>query len=339
MDINSLLSSLLQNTQVSPNQEGNHKPKNENDFSNDLENWMKNLPDSIRSIIPIINLAIPGTHNSGSYAITKHSEVAPDADESLVLIHKLFPDKVCDWAKTQEYTFEEQLNNGIRCFDLRLAPKNDDIYYVHGVYSCEVTSPLIEILNFLIDHPHEFVILNCQHFYNFGPAHHEVFKNTLLSLFETMIYSSGVDFPSLTLSEASKLKKQLIVIYCDDDSNEKFFKSSSFPCPWANTTSLERLVDYSKETIKARSPNTALCTQLILTPDGAYIIGHLPFTLKTACARDVLNKCGSFLENQVPGPFKSGEDGKVNVFVADFVDLDDNFYTRTVIDLNMKLIS
>ena len=50
----------------------------------------------------------------GSYAITKDSEVAPDAEESTVIIHKLFPDKVCDWAKTQEYTFEEQLNNGIR---------------------------------------------------------------------------------------------------------------------------------------------------------------------------------------------------------------------------------
>lgn len=35
------------------------------DFSYDLENWMKKLPDSIRDNVPIINLAIPGTHNSG----------------------------------------------------------------------------------------------------------------------------------------------------------------------------------------------------------------------------------------------------------------------------------
>lgn len=35
------------------------------DFSYDLENWMKKLPDSIRDNTPIINLAIPGSHNSG----------------------------------------------------------------------------------------------------------------------------------------------------------------------------------------------------------------------------------------------------------------------------------
>ena len=35
------------------------------DFSYDLENWMKKLPDSIRDNVPIINLAIPGSHNSG----------------------------------------------------------------------------------------------------------------------------------------------------------------------------------------------------------------------------------------------------------------------------------
>lgn len=222
---------------------------------------------------------------------------------------------------------------------MRLAPKSDEIYFVHGLYSTEVTSPLIEISSFLIDHPNEFVILNCQKFYNFTADVHEIFQNILLSLFDNMIYSNEADFSSLTLSRASELKKQLVVIYSDEHTNEKFFKSSSFPCPWANTTSIERLKDYSKDTINLRSPNTAFCTQLILTPDGAYIIGHLPFSLKTSCAKDVLYNCGSFLEDQIPGPFKSGEDGKVNVFVADFVDLNDNLFTRTVINLNMKLIS
>lgn len=51
---------------------------------------------------------------SGSYAITRNSEIAPDADESLDILHKLFPDMVCNWAKTQDYTIEEQLLNGIR---------------------------------------------------------------------------------------------------------------------------------------------------------------------------------------------------------------------------------
>lgn len=189
-----------------------------------------------------------------------------------------------------------------------------------------------------MDHPREFVILNCQKFYNFETFHHEIFQSILLSLFECLIYSSEADFPSVTLAKAAELQKQLIVVYSDENTNEKFFKSSSFPCPWANTTNLDRLKDYSRETIKSRSPSTPFCTQLILTPDSTYILEHLLYTLKTSCARDVLTSCGSFLKDQIPGPFQFGEDGKVNVFVADFVDLDDNFFTRTVIDLNMKLL-
>ncbi|XP_070495159.1 PI-PLC X domain-containing protein 1-like [Chironomus tepperi] len=413
----------------------NHKPRSVDDFSYDLENWMKKLPDSIRDNVPIINLAIPGSHNSGSFAINAMSAIAPDADGSTPGLHKAFPKRICCWAKTQEYTFKQQLFNGIRYFDLRLAPKGDDIYFVHGVYSCEVTNPLKEIADFLKSHPNEFVFIDCQKFYQFETHHHEKFKALLLSLFGDVIFSSIQDLSYLTLSKAEDLQKQLIVVYrnhpnwidsffrssycpnpwANTTSTEKlkdflenkiklrnpdfppqdlsyltlskaediqkqvivvyrnhpnwiesFFRSSYCPNPWANTTSTEKLKDFLENKIKLRNPDFPFCTQLILTPDGnyiaarfhlslkntcsrllqliltpdgPYILGHLPFTLKTACARDVLNGCKSFLEDQVPGQFKNGEDGKVNVFVADFVDLDDNFYTRTVIDLNMKLIS
>lgn len=83
-------------------------------FSDDLENWMTFLPESIRRNVPLINLAIPGSHDSFSYGISRKSRLAPDAEE---IVQKLFPFIPCvirRWSKTQKYTVEDQLKNGIR---------------------------------------------------------------------------------------------------------------------------------------------------------------------------------------------------------------------------------
>lgn len=83
-------------------------------YSDDLEHWMSNLSPSIRAHVPLINLAIPGSHDSCSYGIRRGSQLAPDAEEA---IRKVFPFAPCivrRWSKTQKYTMIDQLNNGIR---------------------------------------------------------------------------------------------------------------------------------------------------------------------------------------------------------------------------------
>lgn len=110
-------------------------------FGSDLENWMKNLPDEIRSM-PIINLAIPGilalmltygkmlfysskknsviklfsgSHDSMSYGISKsRSSVAPDALPVVDGLYKVMPCVIRRWAITQKLTTAQQLNSGIR---------------------------------------------------------------------------------------------------------------------------------------------------------------------------------------------------------------------------------
>lgn len=82
-------------------------------FSDDLESWMTKLPISLRDL-PIINLAIPGTHDSGSYGISKKSTLAPDAEKVIKKIFPFVPCVVRRWSKTQKYSLAEQLNNGIR---------------------------------------------------------------------------------------------------------------------------------------------------------------------------------------------------------------------------------
>lgn len=63
-----------------------------------LKKWMNLLPDEM----PVSRINLPGTHDSGSYN--------PDAKTSITT----------SIAKTQEYNIPEQLNAGVRVFDIRL---------------------------------------------------------------------------------------------------------------------------------------------------------------------------------------------------------------------------
>lgn len=83
-------------------------------LSKDLENWMGNLPNEIRTKIPLINLSIPGTHDSCAYGVTSRSKIAPDAEEAVKILYHFVPCIVRKWAKTQKYSLYEQLENGIR---------------------------------------------------------------------------------------------------------------------------------------------------------------------------------------------------------------------------------
>lgn len=83
-------------------------------YSDDLEHWMSNLSASIRTHVPLINLAIPGSHDSCSYGINRDSRIAPDAEEVIRTLFPFVPCVIRRWSKTQKYSLSNQLNNGIR---------------------------------------------------------------------------------------------------------------------------------------------------------------------------------------------------------------------------------
>ena len=74
---------------------------------------MGKLDNRLRQI-PIINLAIPGSHDAMTYSMTKNSKVAPDAPDHIVELHKASPNSVVKWSKTQEFNVTQQLQNGVR---------------------------------------------------------------------------------------------------------------------------------------------------------------------------------------------------------------------------------
>lgn len=219
---------------------------------------------------------------------------------------------------------------------------DQSFYFVHGLFSEKIQAPLEELRKFLDDHPNEFVILDFQHFYDFNFDKHEQLIWTVMILFKSMIFERSIedsDLRCLTLSRASDSKKQLMIIYRNHAySPEVFFPSHDFPTPWPQATNIGDLKAFLEKRLNLRHPHQGFVTQCILTPDARFIVPRFYSTLRKKCAKKVDTEMTAWIEEQSPGEFSDEENPKSNVFLADFVDIRNFNFCKTVVDLNMKLL-
>lgn len=93
-----------------------HTPSRDVTIGEDLENWMSLLPERLRNM-PVAYLAIPGSHDSGSYSITPSAGMAPDALPFVRQLAKVFGPLVkffvYNWSVTQHASIADQLKSGI----------------------------------------------------------------------------------------------------------------------------------------------------------------------------------------------------------------------------------
>ncbi|KAL6632374.1 hypothetical protein LY90DRAFT_518012 [Neocallimastix californiae] len=86
---------------------------------------------------------IPGTHDSGTYAIGKllNSNIGSVILRSLSISSWGINSRIIEYSKTQDMDITEQLNNGIRYFDIRLSTTDEPFYffffnlYKYGLYN------------------------------------------------------------------------------------------------------------------------------------------------------------------------------------------------------------
>lgn len=120
-----------------------------------LSSWMNMINDDAK----ISEIAIPGSHDSGTYGMNYTAE-------------------------TQDCSFEEQLNRGVRYFDVRVNFVDDDYVIFHGpINGAKYEHVLKDIKNFLDENPSEFLILDYQKFKN----------NSQDNVFDMLENAVGVD--------------------------------------------------------------------------------------------------------------------------------------------------
>ncbi|XP_076635170.1 PI-PLC X domain-containing protein 2 isoform X3 [Colletes latitarsis] len=170
---------------VSPQKaEGKEVASNE-----ELEYWMTRLPEPMKDV-PIIHLAIPGSHDTMTYTINRRNDVGPDEPKYIRALGRycsfLSKPIIFNWSITQHDVIKDQLNGGIRYLDLRVAtkPTNGNIYFLHGLYGSTIYQPLQEVAEWLASHSNEIVVLDFQHFYSFSETDHRHLKRLRKKLLE-----------------------------------------------------------------------------------------------------------------------------------------------------------
>ncbi|XP_047108565.1 PI-PLC X domain-containing protein 3 isoform X1 [Schistocerca piceifrons] len=302
----------------------------------DLENWMSDLPEELQNL-PIICLAIPGTHDSGSSSITRMSPIAPDSGPLVRRLGKIFGPivkfLVYNWVVTQQTSLTEQLKYGIRYFDLRVATKKNckELYFVHGLYGSEISSLLQEVRAFLDTHQGEVVILDFQHFYNFSIEDHSQLVSLLDCVFNGMICPAISDVKSISLSWMIEKGFQVIVIY-RDAAGQGFWPARRWPTPWPDTTSPQKMLTFLTETLNRRPAGSGFVSQCVLTPNIKFVLCNPLSTLKKTCGEPCNRAVLPWIEKQCPGP------AGINVIIADFVHTKGFPFTETVILLNLRLL-
>ncbi|KAG5268089.1 hypothetical protein AALO_G00208120 [Alosa alosa] len=301
--------------------------------------WMGSLAPKLTSM-PLKHLAVPGSHDSFSFWVDEKAPVGPDQKavvKHLAAVFRLLAKKVMKkWSMTQNLTFKEQLEGGIRYFDLRVSSKpgepGHEIYFIHGLFGHKVRDGLNDINNFLNAHRKEVVFLDFNHHYAMEEEHHRYLIRMLQEVFGSKLCKICV-VEEISLNYLWEQKYQVLVFYHHQSAEgcPLMWPGNNIPAPWANTTDTGKLIKFLETTLDERAKRgTFHVSQAILTPQVKTIVKGLVRGLRNHLVERNLPTIMTWVESQKPGV-----DG-VNIITSDFVELTD--FASTVIKLNDLLL-
>uniref|UniRef100_A0A8C5N6D6 PI-PLC X domain-containing protein 2-like n=1 Tax=Gouania willdenowi TaxID=441366 RepID=A0A8C5N6D6_GOUWI len=301
--------------------------------------WMGSLPTKLSSM-PLKHLAVPGSHDSFTYWVDVHAPVGPDQKTYVQYLASMFSvlakKVMVKWSMTQNLSFMEQLDAGIRYFDLRVSSKpsepGKEIYFIHGLFGHKVRDGLREINFCLGRHRKEVVFLDFNHYYAMKAEHHHYLILMLQEVFGRKL-CNNCSVESITLDYLWENNYQVIVFYHHPSANDtpNMWPGNKIPAPWANTTEPYKLIQFLETTLEERNKQGSFhVSQAILTPRPNTVAKGLVWGLRNYLVERNLPTIMSWVEAQRPGV------GGVNIITSDFVELTD--FANIVIKLNNLLL-
>lgn len=277
--------------------------------------------------------SISGTHDSGSFDIDMKSDPAPDLQQNLKRLVKytccVGQKFVVSWSLCQTTPFSEQLQDGIRYFDLRLAydSKSQDLWLVHGLLSITLRDSLKDIRSFVSKHPGEVVLLDFNHFYAMDRNHHYIASKLVVQFLEEFLYPEPFPLRKLpSVKQCVDSKSTVLVFYRGVLPDMPFWNGFLVRSPWGNKDNTKDLLAFLNANYgKNRSATTLYVTQGILSANTKYIAKN-PFSSIRSMADKINPAFIKWLKNKKAGP------NGVNICLVDFYQ--DFEIVPTVIALN-----
>ncbi|MGH3967080.1 MAG: phosphatidylinositol-specific phospholipase C domain-containing protein, partial [Mycobacterium sp.] len=126
--------------------------------------------------VPLCRVALPGTHDSGTYGMTTQSALDPynegararvvEAVDHLVQQRGISGRQLLlGWSQAQDLSISDQLHAGIRYLDLRVSLVDATYVLGHVLVSGTLDDALQQVLMFTQRYPSELIILDVNHVY------------------------------------------------------------------------------------------------------------------------------------------------------------------------------
>lgn len=288
-------------------------------------------------------LLISGSHDSGGYELSIDKGLSPDRKwegiSRLIQISTKTTGKfLLKWFQTQHVSITDQLANGIRYFDLRVAPYTDgELYFVHGFYGGKIIDLLAQMRIFLKENPKEVVLIDFQHLHELDQDQHFVFVEELKYFFAKMIcpFAKHKNLSELTLEDLAAKGYQVIMFYGDDEIAGRFVElwpRSMIPNDWPNTESPKKLKPFLWNGLVNRDPNTFFVSQSILSPKKTTIITHPTKDLFSHLSEKCNRHIGKWIKDVKKTKFKP------NIIMIDHIDFNNFLLPKMIILLNYEYV-
>jgi hypothetical protein len=228
-----------------------------------LSDWMASLP--ALSALPLTQIPIPGTHDSGSYGITARSPWALTGKDQFGVLTEL-PEFLQDlvvkpiaagWGKTQSKDLYEQFDDGIRYVDLRLTNEPDgQVYLEHGLRSVPFTEVVDDIGAFATEHPREVLVVYVQGIKNFTAETHAAVLAEMDAAFGSRMAPRALG-TSATLQDLWDADRNVIVVYNNSTvvaADPDLWPDDTLYRPWPQVTSVPDLLAGNETNLANRPP-------------------------------------------------------------------------------------
>jgi len=174
-----------------------------------------------------------------------------------------------DFAKSQNLTITEQLNLGVRCFDIRICRYNNIIYTNHTFLSYPAHDVYNEIGQYLINNPKEMVDL----YIKWSDTAQDDLSNVTVeglldSSLKTLLVPNGTE---LTIEEYVHINKRVFV-YLEGNGNPCIWNDMSIFCDgYLDTNNPGEKIGYLMNELKMKPPNWLYRFGYTLTPQNTDI--------------------------------------------------------------------
>lgn len=146
--------------------------------------WMADMLQQVGDV-PLSRVALPGTHDSGTYSMTTRSALDPYNEGArlrvLAAANRLAQQRgtgarplIVSWSKAQDLSIADQLHAGIRYLDFRVSLVDSTYVLGHVLVCGTLADALQQVLTFTQRYPTEVIIVDVNHVYGMDTTESQV---------------------------------------------------------------------------------------------------------------------------------------------------------------------